>query len=714
MNFFARLKFAASLIWKGSIAPFDRLVNLGLGGSYGEGLHKPFAKSVWVMRAIKSVIDPVVAVQLRFSSDAAGGKQLVSSEGLEDYWKSPAIGPTGPLTLATVKTATIGWLKLAGECFWVFDDTVLVPSAQLPFPDAGRAGQRFLIAAPDRMRHVLNDQQIVTGWQFTDGAGRQHTLLPEQVVHLKLWNPYDPIRGLSEYEAAAIAADGDFQAGRFKRNLNASNGDQGIYIVAKNGVPTEEQRKQIVNQLRDKREMQQHGIFRPTFLTGDISIQDPLVRQVDESFNNSRIHDRHEIFIAFGVPPSMADIQASYSVGSASDRYRLIEDTCKPIGAFVCEEGIDVVSEMLFAQRVYAWLDWSQHSVMRQVQKENADTAIKYWDRGVSWEILNDMLTLGMPEFDGWDQGYLPFSVTPVGEVAAIDAGLGAGADVATDETDEGNTPAVQEMLRALRSPRQRASDRDPAEVAQWNQHAARRKAVGRMYASRFTKILFMARGEVLSKLRTYNKAANAVTRAAAMDFMFDLGKFTGEFKANMRAVGAQAISTAGQELFNEVGKDDVFSMPMPKVQEFLRGRENKLSGIPTEVFDRIRKGLEEGIQNGETTDELAKRIRTDFNDIGRGRAQVIAMTETSAAYGAARQDAMEQAGIQFKKWLTSGLPNVRPAHRAANGQVVGINESFEVGGEELDHPGDPSGAPENVINCHCVSISAAAPNETT
>ena len=47
-----------------------------------------------------------------------------------------------------------------------------------------------------------------------------------------------------------------------------------------------------------------------------------------------------------------------------------------------------------------------------------------------------------------------------------------------------------------------------------------------------------------------------------------------------------------------------------------------------------------------------------------------------------------------------------------ANGQLRKLDEPFLVGGEELDHPGAESGSPENVINCHCVSIPVEGPDE--
>jgi uncharacterized protein with gpF-like domain len=73
----------------------------------------------------------------------------------------------------------------------------------------------------------------------------------------------------------------------------------------------------------------------------------------------------------------------------------------------------------------------------------------------------------------------------------------------------------------------------------------------------------------------------------------------------------------------------------------------------------------------------------------------------------------MQDAGISKKQWLTSGNPNVREAHEEANGQVVGADESFEVGGEQLRFPGDPDGSPENIINCHCVAIPVAGDQES-
>ena len=69
----------------------------------------------------------------------------------------------------------------------------------------------------------------------------------------------------------------------------------------------------------------------------------------------------------------------------------------------------------------------------------------------------------------------------------------------------------------------------------------------------------------------------------------------------------------------------------------------------------------------------------------------------------------MKEAGFEWKEWLTARDEKVREAHWAADGQIVRINEPFEVGGEALMWPGDLNGSPGNIINCRC-TVNPAAP----
>ena len=46
-----------------------------------------------------------------------------------------------------------------------------------------------------------------------------------------------------------------------------------------------------------------------------------------------------------------------------------------------------------------------------------------------------------------------------------------------------------------------------------------------------------------------------------------------------------------------------------------------------------------------------------------------------------------------------------------ADGQVRAIGDTFDVDGEQLAYPGDPSGSAGNVINCRC-TIAILTPDE--
>ena len=233
-----------------------------------------------MQRAIKHVSEPIAGVPLRFATMTPNGLKAFINPALAAWWDWPAIGPEGPMSRASVVDASVGWLKLAGEFFWVLSDNWMIPRG-LRDP--------FIIVRPHAMRHVLTaDGGKLLGWLFRDGAGTDHTLLPEQVIHGKLWNPYDPIRGCPEYASAKIAAEADNFAAEFARNLMRGNGDRGPIITSKSPF-SEAQMAQIEAGLRAKKRAAEQGILKTTFLPGDVVVQDPQISKADAEFIASRM-----------------------------------------------------------------------------------------------------------------------------------------------------------------------------------------------------------------------------------------------------------------------------------------------------------------------------------------------------------------------------------------------------------------------------------------
>lgn len=92
-------------------------------------------------------------------------------------------------------------------------------------------------------------------------------------------------------------------------------------------------------------------------------------------------------------------------------------------------------------------------------------------------------------------------------------------------------------------------------------------------------------------------------------------------------------------------------------------------------------------------------------------RADTIARTEThnAASYAsrAVADDIAREVGATMEKaWAAVRDERTRPAHAAMSAtDYIPMDEAFDVDGEALDTPGDPSASPENTINCRCVEV---------
>jgi SPP1 gp7 family putative phage head morphogenesis protein len=140
------------------------------------------------------------------------------------------------------------------------------------------------------------------------------------------------------------------------------------------------------------------------------------------------------------------------------------------------------------------------------------------------------------------------------------------------------------------------------------------------------------------------------------------------------------------------------------QAERYLSEATNRLSGIGTDLWRQTRLELVEGLAEGDSIDMLTRRVRSVLasTDV---RAKTIARTEVIGASNAGSLAQMRAAGADApvaKTWLATGDARTRPSHREADGQLVLLEQQFEVGGATLDHPGDPAGPAREVVNCRC------------
>jgi hypothetical protein len=143
----------------------------------------------------------------------------------------------------------------------------------------------------------------------------------------------------------------------------------------------------------------------------------------------------------------------------------------------------------------------------------------------------------------------------------------------------------------------------------------------------------------------------------------------------------------------------------------YLSDVRSLLVRIPDEVANLVFAEITDGVNAGESRDQIAARIDRVLSYTGSerwpNRARTIAQTETTRARAAGTMGAgIEQSRVSGKQlsktWLSRHDNDVRTDHREVDGKTVPVWMPFQVGVSSMQFPGDPTAPPGEVINCRC------------
>jgi uncharacterized protein with gpF-like domain len=131
-----------------------------------------------------------------------------------------------------------------------------------------------------------------------------------------------------------------------------------------------------------------------------------------------------------------------------------------------------------------------------------------------------------------------------------------------------------------------------------------------------------------------------------------------------------------------------------------------KITQITNTTQSDIRNVINRGIEEGLPETDIARMIFAIAPTKSASRAQTIARTETHAASQAAAQATAEAIDLQMTRvWVSAQGERTREDHIEADGQRRGMYEPFDIGGDSIMYPGDPSGSAGQVINCRCCVV---------
>lgn len=127
----------------------------------------------------------------------------------------------------------------------------------------------------------------------------------------------------------------------------------------------------------------------------------------------------------------------------------------------------------------------------------------------------------------------------------------------------------------------------------------------------------------------------------------------------------------------------------------------DSITTIDNTTREWIRRQLQEGFENGWSSDDIVRAINSE-KYLGH-RAEVIVRTESVRAANFGVKKGAEAYEFETEKeWVAIRDDRTRHSHRVVDRQTREIDEPFSNG---LDFPGDPEGSAADVVNCRCAMV---------
>ena len=220
-----------------------------------------------------------------------------------------------------------------------------------------------------------------------------------------------------------------------------------------------------------------------------------------------------------------------------------------------------------------------------------------------------------------------------------------------------------------------------------------------------------MGRGERFKALQ--KRVAERYTKANQTAVSYVNDATPGIYSLNHNYAAYTIESVAGDVGFDLWDEQTVKRLIVdnPEVMPYYPPEKALNRGIDLAYGKRqISASVTSSILQGKSIPGIAKDLQTRIPDMNKSSAIRTARTAVTGAQNAGRMDsyvAATKMGIEMEReWVSALDARTRPEHAEADGQVVGVDKPFIVGGEKLMFPGDRSGSGWNIYNCRCTQIA--------
>lgn len=482
--------------------------------------------------------------------------------------------------------------------------------------------------------------------RYEKGTGKDKVLLrPKDTIHVKFPDPADPTWGMAPLMAAAMSVDTDVDAVSWNRsslrNRAVTDG-----VLSTDQALSEEQYERLSRQMKDQHQGPSNA-RKAYLLEAGLSWQQMSLSPAEMDFVESRRITREDILSVFGVPPAVLGIVQSATQSDVEAM--LLQFWLNTVIPYLSDlrDSFNLSLASEFGD-VKVRFDLSDVPALAPQIRAKIDSAKKLTEMGVPVSEANRLLGVGLMEYEGWDASV---PAKPVGPLvpAAVSA----------------------RVLDAKSLNKSTSGDH-------WKAFDNRREPYYELVAKRCRAFLAEEAEEVLGS----DTPLTVIDERSA--------KWVEEL------AGLYSLMIRD---FGELEESKAFDFGVGRIASWI----SKWSKTRGALFSNTTKeriaGIVDKLGRGSEANDA---IRVFYAD--ESRIENVATTETVAATNQGSEEGARQSGKRTKTWNSTPDEKRRKSHRDAEGQTVGIDEFFIVGGYEGMQPGDPALPASETNRCRCVA----------
>lgn len=579
---------------------------------------------------------------------------------------------------------------------------------------------------PDRMTIVSGAAGVPSRYIYKY-AGREKVwdvdILKRKspMLHLKTFHPTNDWYGLSRIQAAAMATDAHNDASKWNVGLlqNSARPSGMLVMTASQGNPsgtlTDDQFRRLKTQM-DEQYQGASNAGRPMLLEGGLDWRQIAMTPAEMDWLNGKNVSAREIGMVFSVPSMLLGLPGDNKYANYKEaRLAMYEEGVLPICDFIRDE-LNHWLTPIYGDRLF--LDYDRDSIDALAPKRS-----ELWDQTEKSTILTTnekRERLGFSPVEGGDVVLVQSSMVPLEYAATVDpAESDLNAQEDGDPVDPNKDPSedapekkpIEEGVKArkfvaLKNPKDRALE--------WRRQQKLRVPFERRLKGHLASLFSMEGIEVA-------KAVDGLDpHLAEQEAIRVIEGNRAKLKTVISHAHIQAGTAFGKRVLSQIKSlpggvetkdlEDSFSDAFARwINKYIGTRVTDIEQSTKDlVVAKIRSAGQDTIDEGEGAVPFADRIKSEMEELYDGfetyRADRIARTETVTASNVAQKTAAQASGVPGlqKEWLSAEDERTRDSHAKADGEIIEMDGLFKVGGIEMDHPADPNGPPEEVINCRC------------